>query len=207
MIPLRLLLGLLTTLILTSPAVLRAAETSPTDVRPFLEKHCFECHDAETAKGGLDLTSLKLDLNDAQTFAKWVKVHDQVSSGTMPPKKKPRPAAGELTTFTHTLAGSLAAADEARAVAQGRSTQRRLNRYEYENAVRDLLHAPWLQIRDALPEDGEASRFNKIGDSLDVSHVQMARYMNVADYALHQVVATQVEQPKTETDRYYTREI
>src|SRR4051794_7665748 len=206
MIPLRLLLGLLTTLILTSPAVLRAAETSPTDVRPFLEKHCFECHDAETAKGGLDLTSLKLDLNDAQTFAKWVKVHDQVSSGTMPPKKKPRPAAGELTTFTHTLAGSLAAADDARAAQLGRATQRRLNRYEYENVLRDLLHAPWLQIKDSLPEDGEANRFNKIGERLDVSHVQMARYLAVADLALRQVATTLSDQPQTKTIRFYARD-
>ena len=48
----------------------------------------------------------------------------------------------------------------------------------------DLLHAPWLQVRDSLPEDGESHRFNKIGDALDVSHVQMARYLGAADYAL-----------------------
>ena len=36
-----------------------------------------------------------------------------------------------------------------------------------------------------LPEDGEAHRFNKVGDALDVSHVQMARYLAAAEYALH----------------------
>ena len=39
------------------------------------------------------------------------------------------------------------------------------------------MHAPWRQIKDALPEDGDAHRFNKIGDALDVSHVQVARYL------------------------------
>jgi len=29
----------------------------------FLQKNCFECHDAETKKGGLDLSSLKFDLS------------------------------------------------------------------------------------------------------------------------------------------------
>src|SRR5207249_2117054 len=78
---------------------------------------------------------------------------------------------------------------------EGRATQRRLNRYEYENTLRDLLHAPWLQIRDSLPEDGEAYRFNKVGDALDISHVQMARYLSAADYALRQAMAQYPEQP------------
>lgn len=34
----------------------------------FLEKHCFECHDADVKKGGLDLTALTLNLNDPQNF-------------------------------------------------------------------------------------------------------------------------------------------
>src|SRR5213075_2575279 len=77
---------------------------------------------------------------------------------------------------------------------------------EYENTLRDLLGAPWLQIREMLPEDGEAFRFNKVGDALDISHVQMARYLAAADSALRQVVATQVTKPETTTKRYYARD-
>src|SRR6185295_4530339 len=103
--------------------------------------------------------------------------------------------------------GSTLATDEqSRLTAQGRATQRRLNRYEYENALRALLHAPWLQLRDSLPEDGEAYRFNKVGEALDMSHVQMARYLSAADYALRQVMATHAERPETRTVRYYARE-
>src|SRR5712671_2616489 len=76
-----------------------------------------------------------------------------------------------------------------RAATQGRSMLRRLNRYEYENTVRDLLSAPWLQLRDSLPEDGLVHRFNKSGQALDVSHVQMARYMEAAEQAIRLVVA------------------
>src|SRR5262245_40887695 len=39
--------------------------------RNFLDKNCFECHDAETKKGGLDLTSLKFDLATTTNFSKW----------------------------------------------------------------------------------------------------------------------------------------
>src|SRR5258705_9526451 len=137
------------------------------ELNPFLTKYCTECHDAQTKKGDLDLTSFKLDLNDSQNFSRWVLIHDRAASAEMPPKKKARPDAGDLSLFTSSLSAALAAADNARAAREGRATQRRLNRYEYENVLRDLLHAPWLQIKDSLPEDGEASRFNKIGDALD----------------------------------------
>ncbi len=28
---------------------------------PFIEQHCYNCHDSETKKGGLDLTSLSFE--------------------------------------------------------------------------------------------------------------------------------------------------
>ena len=175
-------------------------------VSAFLEKHCVECHDSDSKKGGLDLTSLKFDLVTPLPFAAWVKIFDRVNDGEMPPPKKARPAAIELAPFTTALSAALTAADRTRIAREGRSTERRLNRYEYENALRDLLQAPWLQIKDALPEDGLAYRFNKIGDALDVSYVQMARYLTAADDALRQVVAQQVARPPARIVRYSTRD-
>ncbi len=191
--------------ILACGAVVRAAPPPPATAA-FIEQHCAGCHDDVEKKGGLDLTALALNPSDAKNFATWVKVHDRVQAGEMPPKKKARPAAGELEKFLGTLATTLTQAERAVVANEGRATRRRLNRYEYENALRDLLQAPWLQVKDSLPEDGEAFRFNKVGDALDVSHVQLQRYLNAADYALRQVAAKQVERPATTTTRYYARE-
>jgi hypothetical protein len=57
-----------------------------------------------------------------------------------------------------------------------------------------------------LPEDGEAHRFNKVGEALDVSHVQMAQYLAAADYALREVLADAPERPETRVVRTYTRD-
>ena len=141
--------------------------TRPAELDPFLQKHCLECHDTETKKGGFDLTALKFDVANPTNFSKWVLVHDRVAEGEMPPRKKARPEPAELESFTKLLSSSLIAAEKERLSNEGRATQRRLNRYEYENALRDLLHAPWLQVKESLPEDGEAFRFNKVGDALD----------------------------------------
>lgn len=184
----------------------RAAEFEAPD-RPFLQKNCFECHDAEDSKGGLDLSSLKFNANDPKLFAEWVKVHDRIRDGEMPPpKKKERPTPEQVASFLNALADPLTVADRARETSEGRSTWRRLNRYEYENTLRDLLGARWLQIKQILPEDGESHRFNKIGEALDVSHVQMARYLSAAEYALSEVMASQPNRPETKTARYYARD-
>ncbi len=176
------------------------------DGMAFIKTSCVECHDAEVKKGGLDLTALGTDLAAGAVFSQWVKVHDRVEAGEMPPKNKTQPEPAAKAQFLTSLRGELMTAEQALTALQGRSTERRMNRYEYENAVRDLFSAPWLLVRDRLPEDGEAFRFNRIGDALDVSHVQMARYLQAADGVLREVMATSVTRPPTTTQRYYTRE-
>jgi hypothetical protein len=47
-------------------------------------------------------------------------------------------------------------------------------------------------IKGKLPQDVEAYRHNKIGGALDVSHVQLSRYMSSADYALREAMAGDV---------------
>jgi len=183
-----------------------AADASVAALQGFIDSHCTDCHDADTRKGNLDLTALSLNPASPQNQATWVNVHDRVAAGEMPPKNKKRPPADEQAAFQKTLSSALTAAGDARTAGSGRATQRRLNRYEYENVVRDLLGAPWLPLRDALPEDGESHRFNKVGDALDVSHVQMARYMSVADLALRQVLGTTRAASSPRTVRYYARD-
>src|SRR5260221_14182326 len=124
----------------------------------------------------------------------------------MPPKKKQRPSVNEVKPFTNSLGSALLRADLERVAIEGRATQRRLNRYEYENTLRDLLSLPYLEVKSFLPEDSEAFGFNKVGQALDVSHVQMARYLSAAEFALRQAVAPQVTPPEVTTNRYYTWE-
>ncbi|NJN14249.1 MAG: DUF1587 domain-containing protein, partial [Planctomycetes bacterium] len=57
-----------------------------------------------------------------------------------------------------------------------------------------------------LREDGEAHRFNKAGEALDVSHVQMAQYLAAADYALREVLADRISRPESATFRTHTRD-
>jgi len=191
-----------------SPLVEAFVETKTEIAGPadFLEANCFACHNSTARKGNLDLTSLEMNFADPGNFAVWVRVHDRVRDHEMPPKAFPQPPEPDRVAFIEALAEPMIAADEARIRLEGRSVWRRMNRYEYENTLRDLLDAPWLQIREMLPEDGEANRFNKVGTALGVSHVQISRYLTAAEYALREVMAQSEKQPETVTKRFYARE-
>jgi len=188
------------------PDLSQAAPSMPQTVRVFLNKNCAACHNRKTASGGLDFAAAAFRPLEAANYAFWVKVHDRVSKGEMPPKAMPQPSPASRATFLAALSQPLTAIQDAQARRTGRSVWRRMNRYEYENTLRDLFGAPWLQIRDMLPEDGLAFRFNKVGEALDVSHVQMSRYLAAADYALREAMAQQPARPETVTKRYYARE-
>ena len=172
----------------------------------FLKQNCTLCHNSKVAKAGLNLSSLAYQPTDSDNFATWVKVHDRVSAGEMPPAGLPRPAAASLAQFVEGLAATLTKFERAVTVERGRAGLRRLNAYEYENAIRDLLNVPWVQIKDKLPQDGVANRFNKAGGALDVSHIQLARYISSADYAMREAMASKFVQPPTTTTRVYARQ-
>jgi hypothetical protein len=160
----------------------------------FLDAHCASCHDDATKAGGLDLTALAFDPKDAGNFATWVKVHDRVAAGEMPPKAKPRPPAAEVAAVLKHLHADLVGAERT-AAADGRTRLRRLTRVEYENTVRDLLDLPGLQLQADLPPDGSVHGFDKNGDALDLSHVVLAKYLEAADRALDAAIATRPRPP------------
>ena len=169
----------------------------------YFEKHCIDCHDAESKKGGLDLTALMFDLEDAATFAAWVDVHDRVRAGEMPPPKKKRPPEAETKAMLETLDARFQEASAALQAQEGRALARRLNRDEYQNTLRDLLGVA-KDYRPQLPEDGRANGYDKVGSALSVSAEHLQAYMSTAREALDEVFVTGAA-PKAEPVRYPQR--
>jgi hypothetical protein len=133
-------------------------------------------------------------------------MYDRVLAGEMPPNSSTVLHRESKDKFLSELSIRLNLLDIERIKRDGRAMKRRLNRYEYENTLRDMLNLPWIQVRDMLPEDGELYRFNKSGEALDVSHVQLSRYMSAADYALRQAMIVKFERPERTAKRYYARD-
>ncbi|MEI6234684.1 MAG: DUF1592 domain-containing protein [Planctomycetota bacterium] len=168
-------------------------------MRAFIEKHCADCHDSESQKGGLDLTGLAFQLDDPRNFAKWVKAFDKIESGEMPPKKKARPPQAETTAVLEWLNSALITADTKRVKEEGRALLRRMTRTEYENTVQDLL-AIDIPLRDLLPEDAAVEGFEKVDEGLRLSPVHLERYLEAARQALTAAVVIG-SKPVTKTHR------
>ncbi len=156
-----------------------AAAAPPAEWQPFLTKHCAECHDAETKKGGLNLAALDFGKEEA-ALVKWTRLHDRIAAGEMPPAKKPQPDVTEKDAMLRALSEALTAAEKNES---GRTGLRRLNRTEYENSLRDLLGVP-VQVRDILPPDTPSHGFDTVADGLRFSQLQMEKYLEAADTAL-----------------------
>ncbi len=173
--------------VVTSPA-----EDFTGPLQPFFEKHCYECHDDLTTKGGLDLTSIPSDLDDDATMANWVRIYDRVSKGEMPPKDEPRPEPGFQSDFQKSLEPSLIAAHQA----QKGTVLRRLNRTEYQNTLNDIFGIN-IDVKSLLPEDGRSHEFDNVGESLSISMVQMQRYLDAARKTLDEAIASQTAPDKS----------
>ena len=186
--------SLFTALLINLSASCLAADSK---IPAFLDRHCTECHDATDKKGDLDLTSLASLTKDPASFPRWIKVFDRILSGEMPPpKKKSPPAEADRRAVLNALkSGIIAAESSVRPSAEGRTRIRRLTRVEYEHTVRDLFSMPGIALKDDLPADGSAHGFDTNADALDLSHVNLAKYMDAADKVLDLAIATRPEAP------------
>ncbi|HLY73175.1 MAG TPA: DUF1592 domain-containing protein, partial [Planctomycetota bacterium] len=158
-------------------------------VRAFLTRSCLECHGPEKTKGKFRVDQLDFTLLAKGAQDRWLAVREQLSTGVMPPKAKPRPAKNEISLVTGWIDGRISAVEATRRVAQGRVVLRRLNRTEYENTIRDLLSVD-VSLQDLLPADSSDHGFDNVGEALHSSSFLMDRYLEAADRSLNAAIAS-----------------
>jgi hypothetical protein len=172
-------------------------------ITAFLDRHCTTCHDDTKAEGGLDLLDLAFAPEKAANRTKWIRLHDRVAAGEMPPpEKKHNLSPEERAGFVALLGGLVDRADRAAIDAEGRGPVRRLTRVEYEHRLRDLLALPTLDIRDKLPEDRDSHGFTKVSKQLEVSRVQLEGWLDAAEAALRFAIAPGVAPVPSKTWRF-----
>jgi len=156
-------------------------------VRPFLSAHCQECHGSKKPKGDLDLTRLSTDFDRAAVREQWQHALKRLQAGEMPPKERNRPPADQIRAVVAWIKSKSEAA-ASKQLAEGRTVLRRLNRFEYENTVRDLLGIH-VELQEMLPQDTSAYGFDNIGEALHTSSFLMEKYLEAADLALGKAIA------------------
>src|SRR4030095_1697164 len=69
-----------------------------------------------------------------------------------------------------------------------------------------LLCVPMAQIASQLPQDGEAHRYNKSAEALDVSFLTMQRFVSAGDFAMRTAIAQQLNRPAETVTKLYARD-
>jgi len=173
------------------PSTAAAEEPSfSRDVLPFLKAHCFHCHGKSDGKNEADLTldRFKDDLSLQQERKLWDNVLHMLRNGEMPPKERPRPPAAEIEAVMKGITGVLANFDCNQARNVGRVTVRRLNRFEYNNTIRDLVGVDFKSAAD-FPADDVGYGFDNIGDVLSTTPLLLEKYLAAAESIMEQAIA------------------
>jgi hypothetical protein len=162
---------------LFGPRTTMAAGAAAHPVEVLIGRYCRDCHDDSVMKGNFSLEGI-----DAKTPAAdpvlWEKVLRKLDHRQMPPIGEERPDAADYARVVATLQAEL---DRAAAAAPnpGRTdTFRRLNRTEYQNAIRDLL-ALEVDATALLPNDEPAHGFDNVTVG-NLSPTLLDRYVSAA---------------------------
>ena len=185
-----------------SPALAAAAQSSANAAnastqRELINRYCVRCHNARTKTGGVVLEGLDT-ANVAGDSETWERVIRKLQMRAMPPPGRPRPGEEQYVALIDSLEAGLDRAAAARPHA-GRPVIHRLNRFEYQNAIRDLFG---LEIDTAalLPPDDVDLGFDNMAGILSVSPALLERMLSVARKVSRLAVGGPTS-PSTETYR------
>jgi len=149
--------------------------------RALIDRYCVTCHNERTkARNATPIALDSLDVTNVPAHAEeWEKVIAKLRAGLMPPAGMPRPdktAIDGLSSWLETEIDRAATANPNPGRTEG---LHRLNRAEYQNAVRDLLNVD-VDVADLLPADDVSSGFDNVASTLTMSPTLMDRYLSVA---------------------------
>ncbi|HEV3056738.1 MAG TPA: DUF1592 domain-containing protein [Vicinamibacterales bacterium] len=161
-----------------APAV-QSSATAAAPQRALIEQYCAGCHNERTKSGNLVLTSLDVSRPGDHPDV-WEKVVRKLRAGLMPPAGRPRPDQAAYDGFRSGLEGELDRAAAAHPNPGRTETFHRLNRVEYQNAIRDVL-ALDIDAGEFLPADDSSYGFDNMAGVLRVAPAQMERYLAAAN--------------------------
>ena len=152
---------------------------SASDARAILDQYCVACHSdrLKTAQLSLEAVDLTNPSAHSEVLEKAVR---KLRLGSMPPTGRPRPEPAQYAALATWLESEL---DRVAAAAPnpGRTESlHRLNRAEYENAIRDLLELEGLNFATLLPGDDASYGFDNIAGVLGMTPTHLDRYLDAA---------------------------
>lgn len=170
-----------------------ASAALPPQISNFLTTHCSDCHSDGAAEGGLDLADLSDGL-DSQSVDAWVRIHDRVASGEMPPAEVESPSRKQVDGFTSATRDWIIGYEEDEIERLGRTRGRRLTNIQLERTLHDLLGID-IPLAKLMPEEPRTESFRNVASGQTMSHFQLATHLTVVDAALDEAFRRSLTEP------------
>ncbi len=167
-------------------------------VTTVVNQYCVSCHDGTVKKGDLDLERV-ISAELTQHSDEWEKVIRKMRSRQMPPIGKERPTNKVYDDVVAKLSSSLDRASAKNPNPGRTETFRRLNRTEYQNAIRDLL-ALDIDATTLLPKDEASHGFDNVTVG-DLSPTFLNRYIAAAEKISRLAMGSPLRKPGGDTYR------
>ena len=204
---LRIGVGVVTTalLLVSGGPIGKAAAQQPgvdaTEAKALVSRYCAGCHsEAQKQRGAVPVALDSLSLSDVgPNAAVWETVVRKMRAGLMPPAGRPRPDQARHDAFLAWLEGGLDRAAKLNPNPGRTEPFHRLNRTQYQHAVRDLLNID-VDVAALLPSDDSSYGFDNIAGVLKMSPTLMERYLSAAQKISRAAVGTP---PPTPTVDYF----
>jgi mono/diheme cytochrome c family protein len=175
----------------TQPA---AATPAP---RAVLDKYCITCHNQKLHTAGLTLDTVDV-ANPSANAEVWERVIGKLRAESMPPQGNPRPDPATYRAMANWLENEIDRAWTTKPNPGRIGAVHRLNRTEYNNAIRDLF-ALDINVKTLLPGDETADgSFDNFADSLSISTAHLERYLSVARQVTRLAVGLPPSNPKVD---------
>jgi mono/diheme cytochrome c family protein len=167
-------------------------------VKPFFQKNCVSCHNAELMTSGVRVDNLDGTLEDSH-LKMWEHIRGRIKGQSMPPKGMPQPTLAERQQVVDWITQALEVARLRPSPKNG--LVRRLTVAQYRNTLRELL-----QLDDDLTEALPADAVSKDGfvnnkETLQMSPLLTEAYFEIAEEALNRSIVDVKAKPKIENFR------
>ena len=172
-------------------------ETFKKIIQPILTKSCIDCHGPDSEEGNVRIDKLNPDLINGQDVSRWLEVFAVISNGEMPPPDEMEMPDEDRSKTVEWLSKEIQIASNVRRSEGNHSSFRRMTRYEFDYALRDLLGLPWNFAKDLPPEANSPDGFQNSSEMLHMSVSQLETYRELARQALTRATVFGERPPST----------
>ncbi|MDA7918374.1 DUF1592 domain-containing protein [Mariniblastus sp.] len=152
-------------------------------IQKFTETYCNQCHGETKQKAGRRFDTLPKTIETIGEIERYQEILDQLNLQSMPPEGERRPIASEQLAMIEHLTERISAAHQKLKSEGGHSVLRRINAWEYQQTIGDLLalNVEAWNPAENFPTDEKVNGFDNNGQHLVTSGILLEHYLAASE--------------------------